>query len=580
FKPNRAPFWPREMSAYMEQYQPLPLQGAVINRELAKTFRPASSPANGPSPQQKGRSRYSDDYVMYPGARKEAMLRPAVQTHVDGELYLLYKQPASHEFYPDWQRNSGGIECVGERCKPPIPKPTTSTMGFHFDARTRYSEDYPPGSGADSAIAMDARESCRVLLEHGSYAEDNSSRVQGNAVPNRNTLYGEDIARRGETSATERSEGFDQQWTSAARECLRWYRNRAPKYYLTGAGMPDGNTRPGGGDAPEDEPQKASVRGGSLLPIGDSRVLEESSSARDDTLLQRELMDCAMGVVKAREAERGARVVVEGLEGRWTELLAGCSSMELSVCVAPPPVGDLCGTLSLGGRNLALCEVEETDATEGRCWVVVLGTEGQRVWVEASDLCLLPGAIKAAARALLRDMDEASAELSERMAGTKEAMDRAASAQEGLIAALEEESRQEQGEDGRSSVEENCVAPPERMRESIGYQPYWHPSLPPLPPSIPVEPDLEFEGEKQRAGDESDDAEVEKEVASSIGYPSVHPGEARHVLGMSLGKAAPTTEVESGSLKPGDGSSDVPAGMPDLGLLKSWGTGKREGERE
>ncbi|KAF4758207.1 hypothetical protein FOZ63_010981, partial [Perkinsus olseni] len=185
FKPNRAPFWPREMSAYMEQYQPLPLQGAVINRELAKTFRPASSPANGPSPQQKGRSRYSDDYVVYPGARKEAMLRPAVQTHVDGELYLLYKQPASHEFYPDWQRNSGGIECVGERCKPPIPKPTTSTMGFHFDARTRYSEDYPPGSGADSAIAMDARESCRVLLEHGSYAEDNSSRVQGNAVPNR-----------------------------------------------------------------------------------------------------------------------------------------------------------------------------------------------------------------------------------------------------------------------------------------------------------------------------------------------------------------------------------------------------------
>ncbi|KAF4728694.1 hypothetical protein FOZ63_013612, partial [Perkinsus olseni] len=293
-------------------------------------------------------------------------------------------------------------------------------------------------------------------------------------------------------------------------------------------------------------------------------------------------MDCAMGVVKAREAERGARVVVEGLEGRLTELLTGCSSMELSVCVAPPPVGDLCGILSLEGRNLALCEVEETDATERRCWVVVLGTEGQRVWVEPSDLCLLPGAIKAAARALLRDMDEASAELSERMAGTKQAMDRAASAQEGLIAALEEESRQDHQGDEKCSPEENSVAPPERMRESIGYQPYWHPSLPPLPPSIPVEPGGEAAEEEQGPGDERDDAAVveeeeEEEVVSSIGYPSAHPGEARHVLGTSLGKAAPITQVESGSLKPGDGSSDVPAGMPDLGLLKSWGTGKKEG---
>ncbi|EER19389.1 hypothetical protein Pmar_PMAR012365 [Perkinsus marinus ATCC 50983] len=173
------------MSAYREQYQPLPLHGAVVNRELAKTFRPASSPAGGPSPKQNGRSRYSDDYVVYPGARKEAMLKPAVQTHIDREAYLLYKQPISHEFYPDWQRDSGGMECVGKRCKPPLPKPTTSTMGFHFNARTRYSEDYPVGSGADSVLAIEGRKSCKVLLEHGSYAEDNSSRIQGNAVPNR-----------------------------------------------------------------------------------------------------------------------------------------------------------------------------------------------------------------------------------------------------------------------------------------------------------------------------------------------------------------------------------------------------------
>ncbi|KAF4754427.1 hypothetical protein FOZ62_013798, partial [Perkinsus olseni] len=268
--------------------------------------------------------------------------------------------------------------------------------------------------------------------------------------------------------------------------------NRAPKYYLTGAGVrglvervklrmarllllpqrhsigtvdggsgeEEGRTksyrrrgrpsdvtrhstevraRSASGDAPEDGPEDASDRRDAPLPIGVSTVLEASSSARADTVLQRGLMDCAMGVVKAREAERGARVVVEGLEGRWTELSAGCSAMELSRCVAPPPVGDLCGILSLGGKDVALCKVEQSDATEGRCWVVVLGERGQRVWVEPSDLCLLPGAIKAAARALLRDMDEASAELRERMAGTKEAVDRASSAQEGLIAALEEE---------------------------------------------------------------------------------------------------------------------------------------------
>lgn len=47
------------------------------------------------------------------------------------------------------------------------------------------SEDYPVGSGADSVLAIEGRKSCKVLLEHGSYAEDNSSRIQGNAVPNR-----------------------------------------------------------------------------------------------------------------------------------------------------------------------------------------------------------------------------------------------------------------------------------------------------------------------------------------------------------------------------------------------------------
>ncbi|KAF4678032.1 hypothetical protein FOL47_006984 [Perkinsus chesapeaki] len=699
FKPNRAPFWPRDMSAYREQYKPLPLHGAVINKELAKTFRPASSVGNGPSPKQTSKSRYTDDYVIYTRAKKEVMMRPAIQTHIDREAYLLYTKPASHEFYPDWQKNSGGMECVGERCKPPLPKPTTSTMGFHFDAHTRYSEDYPPGSGADSQLALAGRESCKVLLEHGSYAEDNSSRIQGNSVPNRvrdyinnrnlhngrilsngvpsivNILRGDvnnnrptttDNAyrqrrRQQQRAQTTLRDGEDRRPSTAAAgggggvggkvyhhhgnimssygmvvaigsigalfivggcsyKCIQWYQGRGFKYRIKGVKewiekvklgaakiiLPKGHNIEVIGDGTEEEKganmsyrrkrkafnekvgnrvvgnDKGSSQG-SIASIvegeadnvtGDgvqSRLLEGTSTAWQ-SMLQRRLMDDAMDVVKAREAERKARAVLEDIRIRWDELINGCSSSLSLANIAYttlPDKGDICGVLPEGGEeSFILCQVEDKVEEQQQCLMVALGGDDRRAaWVHMEGLCQIPTPIKATARALLRDMEKASDDLKAQVSITEDAMGKAASAQESLIAALEEEQQKK-----REPEEEGIAVEQSTMEEARPHQQqqaaldYWHPSLPPLPPALPKEPGDEDEGIDYSNKDINGGK-------SGMDYPSIHSSEARlHILGESTSNISMSSPVKEAS-KPREDDKGVPSGMPDLGLLKSWGTG-------
>jgi hypothetical protein len=173
---KHAPFWSRSMCAYEQSYQPLPLEGAAINTELAKTFRPYNAAAVLRVP-LKGETAYQDEFKAPTKDGRQKIMRPEISKHVRDDDHLSIVDSINHTAYPSYGRVSKVTPIKSD-----IVKPTKANAGLKFEGLTRYNEEY------DGLAAKLMQESGGV--EKVSY-EDNSSRVWGNSIPNkmRNFLF-------------------------------------------------------------------------------------------------------------------------------------------------------------------------------------------------------------------------------------------------------------------------------------------------------------------------------------------------------------------------------------------------------
>jgi len=184
---RRAPFWSRDMSRYAnhipfqthfaryhQAYIPLPLEGAEINRELARTFQPDSdgsstTTSSTVSVPQSYKTQYTDDFssnIQKGVDYRIETFRPKVQKHIHEDDRLLYKESITHQQFQSLTGASPGHRSLGPH---EIPKPTST--GFRFTGTTSYSDEFIDVSKMSYRPPEQIRGST------------NSSRVYGSAVP-------------------------------------------------------------------------------------------------------------------------------------------------------------------------------------------------------------------------------------------------------------------------------------------------------------------------------------------------------------------------------------------------------------
>lgn len=159
---------------YQQAFIPLPLDGAIINRELARTFNPndADSPAatRSVSVPTFNRTRYAEDFIaieLLPGNHRPPSMKPKIETHVRDDAKLLYTQSVTHEAYqkPQIPATKKHVPSIHE---------TASSPSLGFRGRTRYSEEFV------------SKEGYRVEVVKG---RDDSNRINGNSIPNKLKEY-------------------------------------------------------------------------------------------------------------------------------------------------------------------------------------------------------------------------------------------------------------------------------------------------------------------------------------------------------------------------------------------------------
>lgn len=149
------------------------MDGASINRELAKTFQPdegSSSISRKSSRNLFPRTRYEEDYVGNGCCAVDQRLmsfKPKIQKHTRDDDHLLFTDSVTHELFHK-------LPAAKPRAasKPPMDKPTNASAGFRFSGSTRYAEEFTDLSN----------EGYRVQIVKG---RDDSNRVKGNSIPNR-----------------------------------------------------------------------------------------------------------------------------------------------------------------------------------------------------------------------------------------------------------------------------------------------------------------------------------------------------------------------------------------------------------
>jgi hypothetical protein len=165
YRPSTAPFWQRTMCPYTQEYIARPLDGVIINRELAETFQPPKEvPPKAPFFVKQ--TKYKDDYNPYPGARPPKSMKPSNPMHVDPTSHLLETECATHRLYPvppGKLVHPSEEEFRPSRFDVRVQHPTI--------AKTRYTEDY------DEMEPLPAERKFRI--------EDNSSRTMGAVIPAR-----------------------------------------------------------------------------------------------------------------------------------------------------------------------------------------------------------------------------------------------------------------------------------------------------------------------------------------------------------------------------------------------------------
>jgi hypothetical protein len=168
YRPSTAPFWPRSMCRYVEDYQELPLGDSVINKALASTFAPMKERKLS-APSFEKATRYKEEYHSYPtygGPPKP--FKPANPLHVDLDSKSLEKKSRIHDEFPshnDHLKNPEG-ECIRpSRWELRVQHPTL--------ASTRYAEDF-------------CSERPVATVERGKPSfEDESFRTNPGSIPNR-----------------------------------------------------------------------------------------------------------------------------------------------------------------------------------------------------------------------------------------------------------------------------------------------------------------------------------------------------------------------------------------------------------
>ena len=159
---------------YRQAYIPLPLDGVEINSELVKTFRPqVDSSSSGLK--FLGQTRYSEDFGPSVHADCRGVnCKPKQLKHVRDNDQLMFKDSITHEQFTDLSHLSKPRESF----RPQVESIATGK----FAATTRYTEEF-----AGHPMPLGPTHKVKVA--------DDSSRVQGNCIPNklRDYMYNNDI---------------------------------------------------------------------------------------------------------------------------------------------------------------------------------------------------------------------------------------------------------------------------------------------------------------------------------------------------------------------------------------------------
>ncbi len=185
-KAPKAPFWSREMTRYVsslfvivirryhQAFIPLPLDGAVINKELARTFNPNDADATegkrSLSVPSFNRTRYAEDFCLADlgsGFHRPPSMKPKSETHVKEDSKLLYTDSMTHEAF-----QKPPLLASHKQSEKPVSEDPPKSLPFC--GKSRYSEEFV------------SKEGYKVELFKG---HDKSNRIVGNSIPNRIKEY-------------------------------------------------------------------------------------------------------------------------------------------------------------------------------------------------------------------------------------------------------------------------------------------------------------------------------------------------------------------------------------------------------
>lgn len=162
---------------YQQCFIPLPVDGSLINNELAKTFNPNHSGSNaanrGASLTLLGQTRYAEEFgsaAWQAGVHRAQSFKSRMEMHINPDDKLLFKKSITHETF-----HSHPIPQRSQLHKP-IAQPPSVVGNHRFNGRTRYADEYIDLS----------KNGYRVDLAKG---RDDSNRVNGNSIPNRARDY-------------------------------------------------------------------------------------------------------------------------------------------------------------------------------------------------------------------------------------------------------------------------------------------------------------------------------------------------------------------------------------------------------
>ena len=153
----------------------LPLDGSMVNRELARTFNPNKAESRRAYPSGKiglkYRTPYEEDFGTASeiiGAPRAQSLKPKSDTHIREDAKMLYRDSVTHEAF---RSPSHGFQGRPAAFSPPHAS-GPEDIESPFLGKSRYAEEF---------VNL-TNQGYRVELAKG---RDDSNRVKGSSIPNK-----------------------------------------------------------------------------------------------------------------------------------------------------------------------------------------------------------------------------------------------------------------------------------------------------------------------------------------------------------------------------------------------------------